>query len=83
MPVTLKIEMPDGAFFGAAGVARGFFKEMRLGAAVKGYELGRISRGKAVEIAGLSRAEFIDALGRYKVSPFQISPDELPKEMRP
>ena len=48
-----------------------FTSELRIAAAVKWYELHRISQGRAAEIAGLSRAEFIDALGRYGVSPFQ------------
>jgi len=51
-----------------------------LAAAVKWYERGTISQGRAAEIAGLSRAEFIDALGRFGVSPFQTSVEELVAE---
>lgn len=47
----------------------GFVKEMRIAAAVKWYELGRLSQGKAAEVAGLSRSAFIEALSRFKVSP--------------
>ena len=54
---------------------------MRLAAAVKWYELGKISQEKAAEIAGLSRAAFIDALSRFQVSPFQYSAEELSEEM--
>ena len=54
-----------------------FTSELRIAAAVKWYELHRISQGRAAEIAGLSRAEFIDALGRYGVSPFQETSAEL------
>jgi predicted HTH domain antitoxin len=42
-----------------------------LAAAVKWYEMKQVSQGRAAEIAGLSRAEFIDSLGRFGVSPFQ------------
>jgi predicted HTH domain antitoxin len=45
--------------------------EMRLAAAVKWNEMGTVSQSKAAEIAGVSRAEFIDALNRFRVSPFQ------------
>jgi predicted HTH domain antitoxin len=31
----------------------------------------RISKGKAAEVAGVSRSDFIEALGRFGVSPFQ------------
>ena len=54
-----------------------FVPEMRLAAAVKWYEMGLISQGKAAEIAGLSRSEFIQALQRFQVSPFQYDADEI------
>jgi len=44
---------------------------LRLAAAVKWYELGLVSQARAAEIAGISRSEFIDTLGRFKVSAFQ------------
>ena len=55
---------------------------MRVAAAVKWYEFGRFSQGRAAEIAGLSRSGFIDALSRYKVSPFQYTAEELAEELR-
>ena len=55
----------------------GFAAELRIAAAVKWYELARVSQGRAAEIAGLSRAAFIEALGRYGVSPFQQTADEI------
>ena len=57
-----------------------FVQEMRVAAAVKWYELEQVSQGKAAEIAGLSRADFIEALNRYKVSLFQYSADEMADE---
>jgi len=36
-----------------------FVRELRLAAAVKWYELERISQGRAAEIAGVSRAALI------------------------
>jgi hypothetical protein len=46
-------------------------------AAVKWHELRLISQEQAAEIAGLSRSEFLDALGRLGVSPFQYGTDEI------
>lgn len=54
---------------------------MRIAAAIKWYELGRISQNKGAEIAGLSRAQFIDALSKSQVSPLQITPDSLSQEL--
>jgi predicted HTH domain antitoxin len=54
-----------------------FARELRIAAAVKWYEQQTLSQGRAAEIAGISRSEFIEALGRYGVSPFQDTLDEL------
>lgn len=54
-----------------------FARELRVAAAVKWYDQEVVSQGRAAEIAGLSRTEFIQALGRYGVSPFQDTLDEL------
>ena len=56
-------------------------REMRVAAAVKWYENNVISQGKAAETAGLSRAEFINALNQFKVSLFQYSTDEIVEEV--
>jgi len=58
----------------------GFTREMRLAAAVKWYELQRISQERAAEIAGLSRHDFLLALSRFNVSPYQSTIDALRAE---
>jgi predicted HTH domain antitoxin len=58
-----------------------FVQEMRLAAAIKWYELRRVSQEKAAEIAGISRADFITALSLAKVSPFQLTADEVREEL--
>jgi predicted HTH domain antitoxin len=40
----------------------------------------RISQGRAAEIAGISRSEFITALGQFGVSPFQYEAEEIIEE---
>lgn len=55
--------------------------EMSVAAAIKLYEQEKVSQAKAAELAGLSRAEFIDALARHHVSPFQITEQELIEEI--
>ncbi|MBI4613633.1 MAG: UPF0175 family protein [Planctomycetes bacterium] len=55
--------------------------QIRLMAALKMFELGKISSGKAGELAGISRVEFLDMCGRYKVSVFNYAPEEFEKEL--
>ncbi len=53
-----------------------FEEEARYLLALKLYELGKISSGKAAKIAGISRVAFLLRMGKYKVSPFQMNLDE-------
>ena len=78
-PITLNL--PDTAFSALRKTPDEFGQEMRLAAAVKWYELELVAQGKAAEIAGVTRAEFIQALNRYNVSPFQYSEADLIREL--
>lgn len=78
--VQVTITVSDGALASLRQDPAGFGRELRLAAAIKWYELQRISQGRAAEIAGLSRAEFLEALGRYGVSPFQYDAEEIAAE---
>ena len=57
-----------------------FEAEARLLLAVKLYELGRVSTGRAAELAGMSRVDFMFALGRFGLSPIGVDPDELAED---
>lgn len=79
--VTLKIDMPEGAFAAMRKSPSEFVEELRLAAAVKWYEMGTISQEKAAEVAGLSRADFLFSLTRFRVSAFQYTADEVAAEL--
>ncbi|MBC8263358.1 MAG: UPF0175 family protein [Anaerolineales bacterium] len=79
--VQLSLELPRGVFSALRQDPLNFVSEMRLTAAVKWYEMGRLSQAKAAEVAGLSRSEFLTALARFGVSPFQYDADEIVAEV--
>lgn len=56
--------------------------ELRMLAAVKLYELGRLSSGAAAEFAGVPKPVFLERLGDYGVPTFRQTEAELREEMR-
>jgi predicted HTH domain antitoxin len=78
---TITIEVPDNLPLPFAASDEALARELRLAAAIFWYDRGLISQGKGAELAGLTRVEFIDALGRANVSAIQTSVEELRAEM--
>lgn len=80
--VRMTMEFSEGSLSALRKAPQEFADDLRLAAAVKWYEMRRISQGRAAEIAGLSRAEFVDALSRFGVTPFQYSADDMVEEAK-
>ncbi|HRX04542.1 MAG: UPF0175 family protein [Anaerolineae bacterium] len=75
--VQVTMELPRTVLSALRKEPASFVADMRIAAAVKWYELEMVSQAKAAEIAGLSRADFLLALDRFAVTPFQSTLDEL------
>ena len=71
------IDVPHKVLLAEKTDEAGFARELRMLAAVKLYELGRLSSGRAAELAGMSRVEFLQALGKYNVFPFAAELNDL------
>jgi len=78
--VRMVLEMPEEALTALRKQPKDFAQELRLAAAVKWYEMKIMSQERAARVSGLSRAEFLDAMGRFSVSPFQYGADEILEE---
>ena len=71
------IDVPEQVLLAEKTDEAGFARELRMLAAVKLYELGRLSSGRAAELAGVPRTEFLLSLGQYKVFPLQAELSDL------
>ncbi len=78
----LKIKYPTGFEHAVHMTKEEIEQHIRLMAALKVFELGKISSGKASELAGMSRTEFLEACGRYRVSIFNYPDDQAETEIK-
>ena len=76
----IAIDVPESVLLAEKTDERSFAREVRMLAAVKLYELGRLSSGRAAEFAGMPRVEFLLALERYRVFPLEAELAELERE---
>ena len=56
--------------------------ELRLMAAIKLFELGKLSSGSAAQLAGIPRVVFLLRLADYRVDTFRLTEEELQRETR-
>lgn len=77
----IQIECPDEILISLKETPDEFSHEIRMSAAAKLYELGKLSSGRAAELAGISRVSFLQTLSRYGVSIFDITSEELKKDI--
>lgn len=56
-------------------------EEMLLAAAIKLYELGKISTGAAANLAGIPKVVFLTKLADYGVDTFNLSETELIEDL--
>ncbi len=78
---TISYELPSRTFSALRMSPAEFAREMRIAACVQWYGQGLLSQGKAAEIAGLARADFLEELFRRRVPACQVTLEELIEEI--
>src|SRR5208282_2886325 len=83
-PIVSEITMtiPDESLASLAASPDEASAELRMLAAVKLFELKKLSSGAAARLAGISRVEFLDRLGDYGVPVFDMTEKEFEQETR-
>jgi predicted HTH domain antitoxin len=79
---TVAISYPEELLGEIGTTPEAFEQELRFLVAAKLFELGRLSSGRAAEIAGMQRVAFLNELGRYRISAFNYSLEELERDIR-
>ncbi len=79
---TVQIECPDEVLISLKETPDEFSREIRMAAAAKLFELGKLSSGRAAELAGISCISFLQALGRYGVPVFDMTLEDLKRDVK-
>jgi predicted HTH domain antitoxin len=75
------LEIPEDSLLALRVSAERLGEELRMAAAVKLYELGRLSSGAAADLAGVSRPLFLTKLSDYGVPNFRMTEEELRQDL--
>jgi len=71
------LEIPEETLISLKTDPESFGEDLKLLAAVKLFELGKLSSGRAAQLADMTRVEFLLGLRHYQVSPFHLTEEEL------
>ncbi|MCX7241601.1 MAG: UPF0175 family protein [Burkholderiales bacterium] len=77
---TVTFEFPVDALALPGASAASLASEAKFMLALKLFEVGRLSSGKAAKLCGMGRVEFLFAAGRAGVSAVALDEDEMSAE---
>lgn len=79
---TIQVQCSDAVLISLKESPEAFAHDLCLAAAAKFHELGRLSSGRAAELAGMSRVAFLQRLKEFGVSAIAETREELEEDLR-
>ena len=79
--IHLDLDIPEETLISLKTDSASFAKALTMLAAVKLFELGKLSSGRAAQLAGIPRVAFLLALRDYQVAPFRLTAEELRQDV--
>lgn len=74
MTATLELTLPESVNLSDS--------KLKMILAAKLFDMGELSSGQAAKMAGISRREFLETVGKYGVSIFQYDADEVEEDLK-
>ena len=79
---SIPIQCPESVLISLKETPEKFAREATKVLAVKLYEMGKLSSGRAAELAGVSRVSFLQSLGKYGAPIFDLTKEELERDVK-
>jgi len=73
MTATVELDLPESVHLSE--------RDLKMILAAKLFDMGELSSGQAAKIVGITRREFLEAVGKYGISIFQYDADELEEDL--
>ncbi len=74
------LDIPEEVLISLKETDHEFSRELLMLAAVKLYQMGKLSSGRASQLAGIGRVSFLQSLSRYGVCAFELSREEIEQD---
>jgi len=74
------LEIPEEILISLKETTEEFSRDILMLTAVKLYQMGKLSSGRASQLAGIPRVSFLQSLARYRVPIFDLTAEELQRD---